>query len=285
MDRTLFASEEDSQVPHIWGTPDAVEIVTKFISLICISILSVLFGIKIYKIELRYLTYSKWLVLALYVCSWAFSMTATLLASTNDGKSNISECFSCDLSFLGNETSCTLSQLTCDLFYSGSKFIIYVWLIEKVWIVSGNSVGRWKSPTYIFHMCLLIPYIGIMAIMIYFKISGLDPAGVCTIGLSLIASIPLLIFDFLLSSFMSILFIKPLFIAGKNAHDDWRNSRLHGVAVRSFVASIVGLLVSFVNILVLILFPQGVRDILCFTCCTIDVTINVITIHWVRIIF
>ncbi|OAD73357.1 hypothetical protein PHYBLDRAFT_181506 [Phycomyces blakesleeanus NRRL 1555(-)] len=181
----------------------------------------------------------------------------------------------------GNSTSCTLSQLACDFFYSGSKFIIYVWLIEKVWIVSGNSIERWRSPTYIFHMCLLLPYVAIFTLMVYFKIASLDETGACLIGLQIIASVPLLIYDFILSTFMGFLFIKPLFIAGKNAHDDWRNSRLHGVAVRSFVATLVGLLVSFANILALVLFPYGVRDVICFTSCTIDVTINVITIHWV----
>ncbi|KAG1436701.1 hypothetical protein G6F56_013444 [Rhizopus delemar] len=59
------------------------------------------------------------------------------------------------------------------------------------------------------------------------------------------------------------------------------NSRLHDVALRTLIASIVCLIVSFANIFALILLEGRERGVLCLTCCTLDVTINVITIHWV----
>ena len=68
---------------------------------------------------------------------------------------------------------------------------------------------------------------------------------------------------------------------GKSVNADWKSSRLHEVALRTMAASTVCLLVSFANILAIVLLEGRERGVLCLTCCTVDVTINVITIHWV----
>lgn len=80
---------------------------------------------------------------------------------------------------------------------------------------------------------------------------------------------------------MTILFVKPLMRLGKGVRGDWRSSRLHEVAQRTLIASIVALLVSFANVLALTILNGRERGVLCLTCCTVDVTINAITIHWV----
>lgn len=80
--------------------------------------------------------------------------------------------------------------------------------------------------------------------------------------------------------YMTILFIRPLFKLGK--HDkSKKDSRLHEVALRTLVASVVCLIVSFANIFSLQMLNGRERGLVCLTCCTVDVTINVITIHWV----
>jgi hypothetical protein len=81
---------------------------------------------------------------------------------------------------------------------------------------------------------------------------------------------------------MTVLFIIPLMNTGKSVTLDWKASRLHEVARRTLFASVVSLLVSFANILALIILQGRERGLLCLTCCTVDVTINVVTIHWVR---
>lgn len=81
---------------------------------------------------------------------------------------------------------------------------------------------------------------------------------------------------------MTILFIKPLMKSEDGTQVGWKASRLHDVARRTLVASIVALLVSFANILTLTIFNGRERGVLCLTCCTVDVTINVATIHWVK---
>lgn len=67
----------------------------------------------------------------------------------------------------------------------------------------------------------------------------------------------------------------------KNVIKDHRISRLQDVAKRTLVASVVCLIISSGNILLLILFNAEARGALCLTCCFVDVIINNITIHWV----
>lgn len=66
--------------------PDWGEIASKLVSLLSITIMTILFGIKTYNVQFQYLTYSRWLVLALYIMSWGFTCAATLFVSTNNGE-------------------------------------------------------------------------------------------------------------------------------------------------------------------------------------------------------
>lgn len=81
--------------------------------------------------------------------------------------------------------------------------------------------------------------------------------------------------------YFTLLFVKPLMKIGKSVEVDWKSSRLHDVALRTLAASVVCLFVSFANILALVILNGRERGVVCLTCCTVDVTINVITIHWV----
>lgn len=82
---------------------------------------------------------------------------------------------------------------------------------------------------------------------------------------------------------MTILFIKPLMRMSGNTINfgSKKNSRLHEVALRTLVASVVCLVVSFANIFALVMLNGRERGLVCMTCCTVDVTVNVITVHWV----
>ncbi|KAI8878537.1 hypothetical protein K501DRAFT_325979 [Backusella circina FSU 941] len=245
--------------------PDGGELASQIVSLLSLTIMSGLFGIKTFNVQFKFLSYSRWLVLVLYVLSWAFTMTATIFVSTNNG----------------DFISCFLSEMACDIFYSGTKITIYSWLIEKIWVVSHSRTSRLRTPSYRFHIILMLPYIAILTLMIVFHIAELEEDGLCIIGLKPVASIPLLIYDFVFNTYMTILFIIPLMNTGKSVTVDWKASRLHEVARRTLFASIVSLLVSFANILALTILQGRERGVLCLTCCTVDVTINVVTIHWV----
>lgn len=68
--------------------PDGGEIASQFIGLFGVTIMGVLFGIKTYNIQYRFLSYSRWLIVLLYICSWAFTFSGLALVLTNNGKKN-----------------------------------------------------------------------------------------------------------------------------------------------------------------------------------------------------
>lgn len=113
--------------------PDWGELSSQIVSLLAITITCCLFGVKTFKIKYRQLTYAKWLVVSLYICSWSFTASSTILGSTNNG--NKTEWTENDIYAdlhvawvsLGNQLSCFLSIMACDLFYCGTKMIIYLW--------------------------------------------------------------------------------------------------------------------------------------------------------------
>jgi hypothetical protein len=65
-----------------------------------------------------------------------------------------------------NMTSCTLGMLSCDIFYAGSKIVIYAWLIERIHLVTAVKTPRLKTGQYKFHLILLLPSVIISALMV-----------------------------------------------------------------------------------------------------------------------
>lgn len=111
--------------------PDSSELAAKIVSLLSVTVLSGLFGMKTFSIQFKYLSYSRWLVLTLYILSWAFTAFSMVLVTTNNGKSSIYwyRMSSNATSPLrqANFTSCLMSIMICDIFYSGTKLVIYAW--------------------------------------------------------------------------------------------------------------------------------------------------------------
>ncbi|KAJ8661270.1 hypothetical protein O0I10_003019 [Lichtheimia ornata] len=244
--------------------PDSLEIMSETLSLTCISILATAFGFKTNNQRLSRLTYGQFLVLLLYMLSWAFCVTSMVVISTNDG----------------NAVSCTMGILTCDVFYASTKITIYAWLIERAHLATAKRTTRRHSPLYRFNIALLSPYIGIFVLMVIFRNDHLLEDGTCIIGLQYIASIPLLI----LNLYLTILFVRPLVSANRDSSGDddaRKETRLYKLTRRTVVAAAVCLIVSMINVLILAIGRGYERGVVCLTMCTVDVTINVLTIHWV----
>ncbi|RUS14689.1 hypothetical protein BC937DRAFT_93477 [Endogone sp. FLAS-F59071] len=254
----------DSSPPQLMYV-DWEEIISQSLMLSCISIMSALFGSKIARSRLREITYPKSLVLLLYFLSWAFTSISTILLTTNDG----------------NFISCDISILTCDIFYAGSKIVIYLWLIERVWIVKEVKTNRLDTFLYKFHLFLLTPYVGIFTLMVLYRISYINLDEECTIGVQLVASIPLLVYDIVFNSYITVLFLRPLLTVSRNVARQWSHTGLYSLARRSLIAAIVCLVISNANALVVILTRGHERGLICLAFCTFDVTSNVITVHWV----
>ncbi|EPB83533.1 hypothetical protein HMPREF1544_09694 [Mucor circinelloides 1006PhL] len=262
---TMSSSDANVMIDLGLVNPDGLEVASELTSLACITVLALALGAKTYGEKLKSLNYGRVLVIMLYTLSWAFAATSIVVVSTNNN----------------NLVSCTLGMLACDFFYAGSKIAIYAWLIERVHLVTAVKTTRLKTAQYKFHIILLCPYIIIFVLMLSFRHIYLEADGQCTIGLQDIASIPLLVYDFIFNLYLTWLFMKPLTNIGRNTRQDWKVTRLYKLARRTLVASVVCLSVSFINVLFVVLSHGHQRGLVCLTMCTVDVTVNVVTVHWV----
>ncbi|KAI9311676.1 hypothetical protein BX666DRAFT_2031828 [Dichotomocladium elegans] len=250
--------------------PDGLEVVSQFICLICLTLLASALGSKTSRQKLRSLNYARTLVIILYFFSWAFAASSIILVSTNNH----------------NSLSCALGMYSCDVFYAATKFTIYAWLIERVHMVSAVNTARLKTFQYKLLLCLLLPYIVIFIFTLVFKNITIEEDGTCIIGIQLIASVPVLIYDILFSSYLTWLFVRPLVTSFNLTNTSggkavWDKSRLYKLTRRTLASSSVCLTVTFLNALSIVITKGQQRGLVCLTMCTIDVTINVITVHWV----
>ncbi|KAF9357592.1 hypothetical protein BGX26_003436 [Mortierella sp. AD094] len=255
-------SSGDVQQPI--GTPDIEEVCSLLISLACITLMSVLFGRKTAGTKLNTINYARGLVVSLYLVSWAFSFIACQLAQTNNF----------------NTISCTMSIYTCIILYAFSKIIIYLFLMEKVYVVTAVGSTRKEFTLYKVNMFLMSPYFVIVALMVVFRVAELDNEGECHIGLLKPAALPLILYDMFLSSWLTLLFIRPL-MSSRSLLQGPSKGKLRDVARRTLVGAITALVLSSANVFTLVYFQGNERGLICLSSCTADVTLNAITIHWV----
>ncbi|KAF9912821.1 hypothetical protein EC991_008687 [Linnemannia zychae] len=226
--------------------------------------MSLLFGRKTSGTNMTNINYARGLVISLYIVSWAFTTIAAVLTSTN----------------YGNITSCTLSIFVCLSLYAMSKIIIYLFLIEKVYVVSSVTTLRRDTTLYRVNILLLTPYTVILVLMILNRVAVLDVDDQCFIGLKPLASITLILYDIFISSWLTILFIRPL-MSTTSVLQGPSKGKLRQVARRTLIGSIIALILSSANVFTLVYFKGYEDSVLCLLSCTLDVTLNACTVHWV----
>ncbi|KAG0243004.1 hypothetical protein B0O80DRAFT_445124 [Mortierella sp. GBAus27b] len=244
--------------------PDAPTIISLMVSLLSISLMSVLFGRKTAGTSIANINYARGLVISLYVVSWGFTTIAAVLTSTN----------------VGNITSCTISVLVCLSLYAASKIIIYLFLIEKVYVVSSVTTRRKDTMLYRVNILLLTPYTIILVLMILNRVAVLDEEDYCFIGLKPTASVTLILYDIFISSWLTVLFIRPL-MSTTSVLQGPSKGKLRQVARRTLIGSVVALILSSANVFTLVYYKGYEDSVLCLLSCTLDVTLNACTIHWV----
>ncbi|KAF9937480.1 hypothetical protein BGZ65_001455 [Modicella reniformis] len=244
--------------------PDLEESVSLFTSLACISIMAILFGRKTAGTKLETLNYARGLVVGLYLVSWAFSIVATMLIQSNNF----------------NLLSCRLSIFSCISMYALSKIIIYLFLMEKVYVVSDVGVTRFHSFLYRVNVVLMTPYVGVVILMIVYKVANLEEDGKCYIGLLRPGALPLILYDIFMSIWLTFLFLRPL-VSSTSLLQGPSKGKLRDVARRTLIGSLVAMFLSSANIFTLVYFNGRERGLICMTSCIVDVTLNAITIHWV----
>ncbi|KAF9344146.1 hypothetical protein BGX26_004733 [Mortierella sp. AD094] len=245
-------------------TPDREETSGLFMSLASITLMALLFGRKTSATSFASLNYARALVVILYTVSWLFSFSAALLAQTNNN----------------NFLSCQLSIFVCIFLYAGSKILIYLFLIERVHIVTAVGITRWNCPMFKFNIFLLSPYFAIVILAILYRIANIEGDEKCYIGLEDVVSFPLITYDSLLSIWLTFLFLRALYSSTSKLQGPTKG-KLRDVARRTLVGTILSLIFSTTNIASIAVFKGTQRGVLCLTFCTLDVTLNAITIHWI----
>ncbi|KAI7819321.1 hypothetical protein BC939DRAFT_460424 [Gamsiella multidivaricata] len=130
-------------------------------------------------------------------------------------------------------------------------------------------------------MALILPYVGILVLMLIYRVSEIDPlTGHCSIGLLKPAALPLILYDIFLSSWLTALFIRPL-MSSTSLLQGPSKGKLRDVARRTLLGCVIALVLSSANVFTLVYFQGHERGLICLTSCTLDVTLNAITIHWV----
>lgn len=133
---------------------------------------------------------------------------------------------------------------------------------------------------YKVNLILMCPYLLIVALMIIFRVHTLNEHGQCLIGLLRPAALPLILYDMFLSIWLTGLFIRPL-VSSTSMLQGPSKGRLRDVARRTLIGALTALALSSANIFTLVYFEGNERGLVCLSCCTADVTLNAITIHWV----
>lgn len=172
---------------------------------------------------------------------------------------------------------CTVAIYLNILFYSTSKFLVYAFLAEKVHIVWSPKVGirRLESPVYL----ICITCVSFYCIIITFLFAGprheFNDDGICVTGLKRISSIPLLVYDLYINVFLTSMFLYPLVTSKLTS------SGLRRLAIRTFIAALVSLTTSTVNVVVLMLLGGKELGWVNLGACGADIIVNAVAIFWV----
>jgi hypothetical protein len=116
--------------------------------------------------------------------------------------------------------------------------------------------------------------------MIISRVAVIDDEERCFIGLKPMASVTLILYDIFISSWLTFLFIKPLMSANSVLQGPSKG-KLRQVARRTLIGSVIALILSSINVFTLVYYRGYEDSILCLLSCTLDVTLNAVTVHWV----
>ncbi|KAF9385111.1 hypothetical protein BGX21_001141 [Mortierella sp. AD011] len=226
--------------------------------------MSLLFGRKTSKLTWSSFNYARCLVAGLYINSWLFTVMAAMLAQTNNN----------------NQVSCTVSNFVCIFLYAGSKVFIYLFLVERAYIVTALGARRWTSGMFIFNVILLVPIPIIVGLALKFRVAEIDNLGYCRIGLQSPASGPLIGYDIIINVWLTAIFLRAL-ISSTSSLQGPTKAKLRALARRTLMGTVLSLLLSTANIASIVFFDGHERGVVCLALCTMDVTLNAATIHWV----
>ncbi|CAI6098459.1 unnamed protein product [Clonostachys chloroleuca] len=213
------------------------------------------------------LPYIVWLVFAINIDSYLFVFTTALLQHA----------FGVNY----NKQLCEGAILLCLACYVTTK-LIYLFLVEKAHIIRGTTKKRLKSKLYLFNSFgIMSVFIIVIVLNFIYRIVRMEQ-GQCFIGMEGVGIIPLITFDSLANTYLTLLFLIPLrkiYKFRKMARTQ-ANHHLQNVALRTFIGALCTLISSVTNLTVLMAL-NGEPGWVCLMCCNCDVLFSAAVIHWV----
>ncbi|KAI0601856.1 hypothetical protein F4775DRAFT_356628 [Biscogniauxia sp. FL1348] len=256
-------------LPKPTPEPSAGAISGIILSIISISVLSSFLTQRTLAVSSwRRLPFIVWVVYAIFVDSWLFVLVTAILHY--------------GLGFNSHPNVCSAAIFLCLVCYVTTKILIYLFLVEKAFIIRGGTKERLKSKLYIFNSFgMLTVYLAVSILNFVYRIARMD-AGECVIGMEKFTMIPLISFDLLVNVYLTLLFLVPLsfLYSSKNHPRTDANIKLRTVAMRTFVGALCTTTSSVVNLTVLMAL-DGEPGWVCLMCCNSDILFSAIVIQWV----
>ncbi|KAF2827431.1 hypothetical protein CC86DRAFT_290120 [Ophiobolus disseminans] len=150
---------------------------------------------------------------------------------------------------------CEGGIILCLVCYMTTKILIYYFLVERA----------------------VFPYTVFVILNFIFRITYINPNGVCIIGMQKLAMLPLIIFEIIVNIYLTLLFVLPL--RALQSFKSHSNPALNRMAFRSFVGSCATLITSVTNLTIL-MEMKGEPGWICLMICNADILFCVIVLHW-----
>ncbi|GAB7340096.1 hypothetical protein MBLNU457_6585t2 [Dothideomycetes sp. NU457] len=117
--------------------PIAGRMISMVMSLVTLSVLAVCLLRRVQNINSwRKLPITLWLVIVIYVDSYVFVFITAIFK---------------DYGINASFNICQAAILLCLACYLTTKILIYVFLVEKAYIIRGSTKSRFKDPLYLFN--------------------------------------------------------------------------------------------------------------------------------------
>ncbi|EEU47966.1 uncharacterized protein NECHADRAFT_75079 [Fusarium vanettenii 77-13-4] len=184
--------------PHVpKEVPIGGDIMSIIVTLAAVTALSAFLSQRLLAVKSwRRLPFVMWIVFAIYIDSYCFVFATALLQQVFGVNTNYNICHG--------------AILLCLVCYVTTKILIYVFLVEKAYIIRSSSVRRMKSKLYLFNMFgMLGGYTVVVILNFVFRIAKIVN-GECVIGMQSISMIPLITFDAVVNVYLTFLFLIPL---------------------------------------------------------------------------
>ncbi|KAI0900837.1 hypothetical protein F4806DRAFT_491725 [Annulohypoxylon nitens] len=208
-----------------------------------------------------------WLIFTLYIDSWSFVFATGIINYGVGIDSNEGVC-----------SAAILSYLFC---YITTK-LIYMFLVEKAFMIRDGPKRRLESKLYLFNSFGMLTVYGIMSILNFVYRDARLEKGRCIIGIGRQGLIPFIALNVVVLAYLTIVFLNPFrgIPAFQSISNVPASPRLRNVAIRTFLGALCTTTSTVINLVVLMVLDSEPGWVF-LTCCNADILFSALIIQWV----